>query len=370
MGFDTDDGLGLGAHGEIATYEEGVQPYRSLWVVQGYASLRGYQDHLLEWDRVGVGPGASTRLQAGLYWRQWTHSGYWGMGNDTLREWQYEGLFEPDDPAATRYRYSLVQPTLHALARSRIHDGPWSLYGAVTVHHTRVETYEGSLLEEDRPYGMLGGWSPQVGVGVLYDSRQPEIASKRGVLAELSGRLAPAVDGEAGGFAGGLCLLQGYQPLGGRLVLAARLLGEWLAGNVPFYEMNTWGLSKPIIGFGGDMSLRGVPMGRWRGPGKALANVELRWTPWALALREHQVDLELAPFTDVGAVFGQQAATAAPTAPTTAHPSVGLGGRVVFDDTFVGRLDIGWAPDPITQPDGGVSKPWGMGVYVVFGHPF
>ncbi|MBI3178279.1 MAG: hypothetical protein HYZ27_01380, partial [Deltaproteobacteria bacterium] len=173
VAFDTDDGLGFGVRGELAVDEAGHEPYHTGWVVHAFASTRGYHHHRVRLDRVGFGPEDRLRLTVHLAWRQWLNDGYWGIGNQTAREREYVQDFDEDDPRRKRYRYSLFQPFAHATLRARI-DGPWQAYGALTAKYSIVETYPGSLLEAEHPFGLEGGVTVQLQGGLLYDSRRPE----------------------------------------------------------------------------------------------------------------------------------------------------------------------------------------------------
>ena len=371
VAYDSDDGLGFGARFEHARLDPALSPYRRAWVVHAFASLRGYQHHRLRYDRLGLGRDGRQRLTVSLAWRQWQNDGYWGVGNGTLREEAFTGALDEDDPGRKRYRYQLYQPFAQVTLRRQVTEGgPLFTYLALNPKLSVIRTYEGSLLAEQGPYGLEGGFVPQVLFGVQHDTRVPEVAPAGGALLEAGGRLAPWGTGEAGGFGGLFISARGFAALGGpRLVLAGRLMAEALWGTVPFYEMVHWGGATPVQGFGGFETLRGVSFGRWRAPGKAIANSELRARVIDGAVGGTRLGLELAPFVDVGAVFfaGDQATAPAPDRPL--HPAAGVGARLVMDETFVGRVDLGWGLDPV-QTEGGVEEEATLGIYVVFDHPF
>jgi hypothetical protein len=369
--FDTDDGLGFGGRAELVWREEGVEPYRAAIMAQGFATFRGYQNHELRYDRRALGPRGRDRLMVYGAWRQWLNDGYWGVGNGTTREAAYAGDLEAEDPRRKRYRYSIRQPFLHATLQHDLADGgPWSVYLAVNPKLTVVETYEGSLLAEQRPYGMTGGLAVQGMAGLIHDTREPEIAPRAGHVLELGGRLSPALQGEAGGFAGPLLSLRGYRPLGDRVVLAGRVMGEWLFGEVPFYEMVHWAGLRPIQGVGGSRTVRGLSFGRVRAPGKAVANAELRLRAASWTLFGRSLDVELAPFTDAAMVWGagEQATAPSPTLPV--HPAAGFGLGAIYDRSFVGRIDLGWALDPMQAEDGSIEQAPTFGLYMTFDHAF
>lgn len=370
LAYDSDDGLGFGARGELQRRELGYSPYKSAYVIHAYATLRGFHHHRLRYDRVGLGPNHRLRFTAHLAWRQWTNDGYWGVGPGATREYAYAGDFDKDDPARKRYRYTLIQPFMHLTLRETL-SGPWSIYGSFDARYSVVRTYPGSLLEEQAPYGMHGGLTLQGTAGVLYDTRSPEIDPARGMLAELSGRYAPPVPMGAGQFGGVFVSFRQFVTLGERSVFAYRVMGEMLWGEIPFYEMVHWGGFVPIAGYGGADTLRGVAFGRYRAPGKAVLNTELRVDTLSHSLRGAPMVWQLVPYVDVGRVFGAgELATAADPAGWGLNPAAGLGLRAVYDEAFVGRIDVGVAPDPVEGLDGAVHGTPRVGFYFVFDHMF
>ncbi len=362
--YDSDDLFGYGARGEIARVSEGYAPYKWSLMAQYSATTGGFAFHRIRFDRTGLGEEHRWRLTVRLAWRQWGRDGYWGIGDDTLR--LPPSAFPDARTAADFYRYGLFQPQAYLTARWALQAGsPWMVYGALNPKDSRVVVIPGSLLDEERPYGTEGGRTITTQGGVLYDSRAPEIAPRDGLLAEATAGWSPTLSGEAGGYGGPHLSLSAYQSLGGRLVLASRLMGEALFGTVPFYEMVSWLGFEPVVGFGGAMTLRGVPYGRWRGPHKAVLNNELRWS-----VLEHPfvfgrpLGWELAPFIDLGQTWG------AAYEPALPHAAAGLGLRLIFDRTFVGRVDAGYGLDAVQAPDGGAEAAPSFGFYVAFDHPY
>ena len=163
-------------------------------------------------------------------------------------------------------------------------------------------------------------------------------------------------------FGGPFLSARTYVSLGPRVVLAQRVMGEWLFGDVPFYEMVHWGGVVPIAGMGGADSVRGVAFGRWRAPAKAASNTELRVDVFTMKLFKQPLRAQVVPFVDVGTVWG---AGSDELPPIPVHPAVGLGVRAIWAETIVGRLDAAISPD-IT--DEGTTLDWGL--YVVFDHMF
>lgn len=369
--YDTDDGLGFGARGELALIRPGYSPYRAAFVVHVFATLKGYMHHRLRVDVPGLGEGGRSRLTVHLAWRQWQNDGYWGIGNTTTRERAYVGDFPDGDPRRKRYNYSLFQPFLHVTWRTQL-KGPWSVFESLNLKWSIIQTYEGSLLAEQRPYGMDGGLGLIASAGVLYDSRAPEVNPERGVLLELSGRAAipgPTGAGEfSRPFGGILFSARGFVTPRPWLTLAGRVMGEALFGDVPFFEMVHWGGFQPVAGFGGAETLRGVAFGRFRAPIKAVANLEARIRMFGTPLGGRPLDWQLGLFGDVGIVCCAPDST--PSGGWPVHPGAGAGLRLVFDHLFVGRFDVAVGADPIREVDGSVSVQPSLGVYIVFDQAF
>ena len=369
VAFDTDDGLGFGARGELAVTAPGHQPYKMAFVLHIFATLRGYHHHRFRFDRTGLGPGGRLRLTTHVAWRQWLNDGYWGIGNGTTRERSYIKSSDDDDPHRKRYRYTLFQPFVHVTLRARL-TRHWSMFAAVNTKYSVIETFDGSLLAKHRPYGMDGGLTILLSGGFIFDSRSPEVDPKSGIFAEVSGRTAGPLPGGAGSFGGVFASLRGYWSPSSWCVLAGRIMGEMLFGEIPFYEMVHWGGSVPVAGFGGFETLRGVSFGRWRAPGKAIVNAEARFHVFSHTIFKRPMVWQIALLADAGVVWGagDSATAVAPQIPI--HPAMGLGIRAIFEETFVGRIDSGIGIDPVTEPDGTVTHEPTFGIYIVFDHAF
>lgn len=353
MSFDSDDGLGMGIRGELSRVEAGHAPYLDAWMIHLHATLNGYQHDRIRYDRVDFGPGGRLRFTGNLSYRKWKNDGWYGLGNGTTL---------PTGGDAKVDRYTLEQPFLYMVLRTRI-EGPWSVFGAVTGKVTKVTTYADSLLEQQQPHGMDGGPSVQGVIGLVVDTRDPESTPDHGVFAEISARAGPRIPWilPRGFMYGVSAAFRGYQAIGPRETFAFRAMVDDLWGDVPFYEMDQWGGSTPIVGMGGSDTLRGVPFGRWHGPGKAVANTEMRIDVADTHAGKAPLRLDVVPFADAGFVFGAGPYATAPAPAFPIHPSVGIGGRAIYDTTFVGRVDFAVAPD---------DPSWDWGFYLAFDHMF
>jgi hypothetical protein len=360
FGYDVDDGFGAGARAELDWYAPGHDPYQLAFVTQAYLTTNGYHHHRVRFDAPGLGVNHRLRLSGHFAYRQWLNDGYWGMGNDTALARAVVDRERAD--AATAYRYTLVQPFGRLTLRGEI-DGPWAWFAFLAGRWSQVSTYAGSVLEAEQPLGMQGGWGVQPGVGLLYDTREPELTPDGGVLIELSARGMPRIPDAEGEWIAAFASVRGFVTLGPRVVLASRLMGEAMFGDVPFYDLNSWGGLVPTMGFGGADSIRGVNFGRWRDVHKLAANNELRIDVYTHTVLNREIRWQVVPFVDAGVVWGT-----APLGEWPVHPGAGLGIHPIVSDTFVGRFDFAVGTDQVAEDNGTETTIPVLGVYVVFEH--
>lgn len=376
-GVDSDDGVGFGVRGQLDMLKPGTDPYKSSFVIHLFTTTQGYHHHRFKFDLVDLGPAGNLRLTGHFAFRAWLNDGYWGLGNGSVHDPSYDDLGK-DDPLRKYYHYQLIQPFAHVTLRDDVTAlGPGSLlvYGSWEGRYSIINPYPGSLLEHEQPYGVAGGPAMQLTAGVLWDSRSPEITPDKGALVEVSGRALGMLDGDTwdpSAFGGPMVSLRGYVPVVPRLTWASRIMGEWLLGRVPFYEMVQWGGFVPIAGVGGSDTLRGASFGRWHGPGKAVLQDELRIDVLEHRFLKKSVRWQLAPFADVATVWGLAqedpallgaATVVAPRVPL--HPAGGLGVRGIWGETLVGRFDVGLGQDIVP---GGYGR--SLGFYLAFDHAY
>jgi outer membrane translocation and assembly module TamA len=132
------------------------------------------------------------------------------------------------------------------------------------------------------------------------------------------------------------------------LVFAARVMGDVLFGEVPFYELARAGGLTIRDAPGGAEGVRGVPAQRYHGKLKLIGNVELRSKLWWFEIFGQRLNLGAAAFFDAGRVWTDW----------QEHPELdgaglglkyGTGGGVRFQwgETFIARIDGAWSPDGI-----------------------
>lgn len=360
--YDVDDGFGAGARAELDWYKPGYSPYQLAFVTQAFLTTNGYHHHRVRFDAPGLGPKHTLRLTGHFAYRQWLNDGYWGMGNATTLD---RGVVDGTSANADkRYRYTLIQPFARLTLRGEL-GGPWAWFAFVAGRWSDVETYSGSLLAEEAPLGMVPGFGVQPGLGVLFDTREPELTPDRGALLELSVRGMPRVGAAEAEWVAVFASARAFWTLGPKVVFGSRLMGEAMFGDVPFYDLNTWGGLTPMMGFGGSDTLRGVSFGRYHDLDKAVWNNELRIDVGSQTLLHRELRWQVVPFFDLGMVWGSE-----PVGDVPLHPGLGVGIHPIVEGTFVGRLDVALGLDEVEEPDGSRTPVPNPGVYVVFDHMF
>ena len=367
----TDTGVGFGALGTLAGFEEDFDPFR--WRLECFLFLTlkeapdgtiedPFHYYYLKYDFPDVA-GHWLRLSGEVSFKRFSTTGYYGIGNATpeLRPW--ERIDEHKDPAryldAKRYnQYDRIFPKAELNARMWVADD-LELFTGTSFTYNWFNQYTGSKLTEDLagksgPYvrSLLVG-ATEHGVfrgiaGVLYDSRDHETTPTSGMLHEIS------ITGGTGiglpfGYGRVNATARFYAPIYEEyLVFAARVLGDVLFGEPPFYELARDGGLNPRDAPGGSEAVRGVPAQRYHGKCKVLGNVELRSKLWWFEIGEQRMNLGAVGFFDTGRVW-----TDFEPHPELDGDGVGLkygtGGGIRFQwgETFLARIDAAWSPDGV-----------------------
>ncbi|HNO33976.1 MAG TPA: BamA/TamA family outer membrane protein [Nitrospira sp.] len=130
-----------------------------------------------------------------------------------------------------------------------------------------------------------------------------------------------------------------------RMVFVARFLADAVNGKkTPFYERPT---------LGGETTLRAFGQNRFVDDTLILVNFEERVRFRRQNIFDHELDLEVAPFVDIGRVMGHFSFGKL----TNPQVNPGVGFRVISQPNVVGRLDIGYGKD-------------GANVFVGLDYPF
>ena len=384
LSYDSNTGLGTGVLGQWAKLDPVVKPYAWRLSAQVFLSFKpnpdgglqvSLQHHYLIFDLPGLAEDR-LRLAFSLRFRRESTTGYYGLGNGSTATKPWEDIDRDTEPeawaAARRYhQVDRIYPVFFVSARFRLTD-PVSLFGSLGGLYNKYNPYSGSLFEKD-----LGGHDPELlshlrglephgqvfgALGVVADSRDDEIAPESGVYAEASVRWARGI-GAGFEFGGINAQVRGFAPLKrDHLTLAGRLLFDGLIGNPPMYELVRAGGMVPIRdATGGAFSFRGVPIHRYSGKLKVLANLELRMQFFTFKLFNRPVRVGAIAFVDTGRVWadwrGSERFDDTPGNPLGLKLGGGGGIRLRLGETILVRID-------------GAGSPDGWGLYVDIDHIF
>lgn len=363
---DTDLGFITGATGLIVRFQKGYYPYRwRLQLLTRFSVERQPDDRLqlpfheyrLRFDIPGV-VSPRLRLDAEIAFRRYTDSGYFGFGNDSPSG----GL------SVDRYNeYDRIYPSALLQARYAF-SKRLSLFTGLSFTYNWLKTYGDSKLLADmqspdpKVRDLLHGTDDHAltmaTLGLVWDTRDHEFSPTRGMFHELSWRVSPGLELLYGG---ANATARFFYPLvGPKLVVAGRLMVDFIIGDAPLYELARFGSLKPQDGIGGAEAIRGVPLQRYHGKIKALANLELRSELLPFQLLSQRFHVALLAFVDTGRLWSDYEALERFDGDGVGL-KVGMGGgvRLRWGETFVLRLDVAWSPD---------ADP--VGAYLGFNHIF
>lgn len=228
-----------------------------------------------------------------IRFRDWPFN-FYGIGNDT---WQI-------DEDYLDQKLSRVKIDVEKRIAPKLYIGLNSNYDKYKFKD--IET--GGIYETANIKGKSGGEFLNFGISVLYDSRDVTTYSNRGFYSRLKYSYAPNFFGKDN-FVGSMTEvdLRGYHPINTKLTIAAQGLYRGTYGkNSPFYVLRD---------LGGDMTMRGYYLGRYKDNNYLTAQTELRY-------RFHP-RLGAVGFLGTGTTFSKDQSP-------RFVPSYGLGGRYFF----------------------------------------
>jgi outer membrane protein assembly factor BamA len=134
-----------------------------------------------------------------------------------------------------------------------------------------------------------------------------------------------------------------FWPVAAKTVFAAHMALRYLpsANQVPFWALSSLGGGDNETG--GQQALRGYGQGRYYDRNSFAASAELRRTMFSFDAVSTRVDIEMAPFLDLGRVFSRTS-----TLPfEQLHHVVGVGFRGIARPFVVGKVDIGYGNEGV-----------------------
>lgn len=392
VNYDSNLGVGLGAIGVLARFEEGYEPYRfrlqGLFQINLAVDDAGDVEVPLHDDYVRLDmPGLlddKLRLQAELFFNKLSTMPYYGIGPRTV-DVQFSDQELEESLAARRYPYydrailggrALLRFTLLKLDAPG-EDPRLEVYEGTQVSYAWREVYRGSKLLRDivdrREPGARGDalrallHTPESyplvaqSVGLLFDDRDHEFAPSRGSFTEIGVRLSPGAV-ERLSHTRVHVATRWFAPLYREyLVFAHRAALDLLAGDAPVDELSQVGVLQSED-LGGGTTIRGVPLRRFGGRVKLFGQAELRGSfPW-FELLEQRLQVGVVAFVDAARVWADFHSTPSLDEDFDRPPfALGTGGglRIRWADTFILRADGAYSPTEDTP-----------GIYVDVGHAF
>lgn len=380
--FSTDEGFGTGGVGTLYHEHAGVLPYRDALTLNVFISSKLVQHHALTWDALKPFDLAG-RSYVRLGYFSTVSQNYCGVGNDVtcargdaVTEARARGLVDDVDEGNDAFdafvrRYHLmrfIRPYATVIARPWLRDKPWRTEllvgwrGAYTIPGDVFERgpYPGSLFAKDHPDGEAG-FSSVPFVGVIVDNRDAEVFPMSGVYVESSARGAGAMTGGTWTWVGGNAQAAAWFTMSKRdprLVLATRAMADVILGEPSVEEMARVGGTVDAIAFGGFQIGRGVREHRYIGKVKVLGQAELRAQIVDTVILGETFNHGVALFSDVGFIgddvlhLGEH--------PTKLLSTVGVSYRVLWNEDFAIRWDLGFSPDENDGP----------GFYIIVGQAF
>ena len=220
---------------------------------------------------------------------------------------------------------------LYTIRKRIVHVLPGTLSGIPSIQ-TRFENLSGLGTSSE----LLNRYS------IVYDTRDDLTAPRHGMRIAVYGGAASrggifndSLYSEAGGDA------RGYWSLREDTVFAVHMSLRYLprTERLPFWALSSIGGDTSDVG--GGQPLRGFGAGRFYDRDAFSASAEVRHVFWGFDAEATHVDLEIAPFVDVGQVFHRTS-----TFPSeNLHKVGGVGFRAIARPSVVGYVDVGYGDE-------------------------
>ncbi len=278
---------------------ENPPPYRASLSLDGQISTSG--SRFLKFDARAPGLSERWRYSGQLLARRRAKDNYFGLGNATVREADSITDAQPNYYRAIRNRY---------VARGEVQRkivGPLWIMAGFNVERWRIGPPEGpSLIGKDSASGV----DPTIGVetndfslrfGLIFDTRNDEVAPERGVLIQA---IVGAADADVAGdvtYTRTTVSASGFITATPRLQFAARVVGQHMSGTPPFgtyYHID--GGNQFYNTLGGSSSHRALINNRFLGRDQLFTNLEVRYTIFAIPTLYR---ISVLGFFDAGRVF-------------------------------------------------------------------
>ncbi len=361
VNFNSDDGFGFGAIGNIYRYDGETAPYRADLGFLIFFTTKGSQVHRLNLDLLRVAD-TPLRLTTRVQFQATRVRNYCGIvppGDCDEDEAEAvaegrgltAGTTEYEDFVRQYYLVRMTDPYLFLNGRYALANaGPFkveafgSYFGQLILPGDlgNDTSYPGSRYDQD--FGTSEeGFLSVLQAGIMFDSRDNEPSPTSGAWLEASVRGTGPWLGSDWEYVGFNTTLRAYTPLGSkRVVLTDRLVLDGIAGDTYTGDLARAGGSQIYDFFGGQRAGRGIRASRVLGKARALNQTEVRATVWSPRPFGVLVDITLVGFFDIGywakdfgSIGGDDAALVWGT---------GGGFRIAANKNFIVRFDLGFSP--------------------------
>jgi hypothetical protein len=351
----SDFGIRFGAVGSLARFGGGVKPYRWRATLAALAAVKPDEGLTLYAVRAIVDvPGlydGKLRLSPYVYAYRTTILPYFGIGNAT------SGTVPPvvaGDP--NRYFQSIINEASVRLP-ARIHlDLPFDIMTLVVYRFDDPSTYPGSKLEQDTTPPAPGEKPVALGLrklslvtlggGIIIDTRDNEFFPFRGHVHQIAAKFIEGIPFDADIRYGQVSTsFVWFFPLRENVVYATRALVDLQFGNVPYYDLMRGGPFRDTYLIGGSAGIRGIPVARYIGPIKVVANQEVRSMWWHPRILGQDFHFGAGAFFDFGRVWANYKFNGAEDGPFPGlRWGTGLAGYLAWGHAAIFRVDIAYSP--------------------------
>ncbi len=351
----SDFGVQFGAVGTLSRFGGGIKPYRwnlDLLLAAAVKPGEGITQYSVRSNIDVPGLyGGKLRFNPALGLTRTTNLGYFGLGNASSD-------VKPAVIAGDPHRYfQSIQNELSVRVSGRIHlDLPFDIVPLLVYRYENPSAYAGSKLEQDATPPLPGqqpavlGLRPlslvSIGGGIIFDSRDNEFFPFRGHFHGIGLKFVEGIPFSADiRYGEQSTVLIWFAPLAENIVSATRTVVDLEFGNVPYYDLFTGGPFKTQYMIGGSAGVRGVPVGRFLGRIKVLANEELRTMFWHPTVFHQEFHVGAGAFFDVGRVWLDYTFDAPEDG---SFPGLkwggGLAGYLLWGRAAVFRVDVALSP--------------------------
>lgn len=349
VGGNSDVGIEIGVAFTLARFNDEERPYR--WLIGGVLStslkndesgFRAVQQyHALRLDLPNLLSGR-VRVDSRINFTRNIEAPYYGIGNASA----IGGLADSD--STRQNQYLAEEMRLRSLVRVKT-STPFEAALSINLRYEMPETYPASRLSVDRALAGIPGtesaFLSTLGAGVIVDTRDNEFVPREGVFVQLgaAGTIGTAERVAYAEFSG---VFATYLPLGSAMTLATRAMASFQLGRVPFYDLQQGGVFNQQYMVGSALGVRGVPLGRYAGKVKALANAELRtmFIP-RFRIARWRILVGTTTFFDAGRVWSDYGGS--PRDGDSLGIKFGCGGGLFFqwDQSSIFRVEAAYSPD-------------------------